>query len=331
VHIKNKFHVSKNNFFFLFLQKRAGTGKSTLIKEIVKKTCSGKEKKCGYKLYLINVDAKDTANYKKSFKQLKNINFEQLEFASKKSCIVVEDIIHITKKDEQQLRTAINYQAHHKTQKIICASHAIYKTQIFSLLGFFNFIIFTSSVANVPTLRNIFNYFKLEKSQILNWINLYKSIGNGKHGTYFFFDCEKMSFGYSKESLFKRKKIIGTVDDGREGNSPERSSNLEKIFNKFVENLPEKNEATSVFSIISNCVNPTYIRKQDLSITFMTTSGEKKAISLVDYIVSLLTPNAIVRPPLIVVHRFVRKFCNIPVCFVKNKNFENYTFFRAII
>jgi hypothetical protein len=277
-------------------------------------------------LYLINVDAKDSAAYKKTFPDLSNINFDKLETAAKKSVIVVEDIIHISKKDEQKLRIAINYQAHHKTQKIICASHAIYKTQIFSLLGFFNFIIFTSSVANVPTLRNIFNYFKIEKSQIAEWIDIYKSVGDGKHGIYFYFDCEKMTFGYSKKSLFKNKKIIGAVgergENANESNHENEAKKLQLIFNNFVENLPQKNEAISVFSIITNCVNLNYIRKQDLSITFMTEKGEKKHISLVDYIVSLLTPEIIVKPPLIAIHRFVRKFCNIPVFFIRNKQFE---------
>jgi hypothetical protein len=294
----------------------------------VEKTCSKKNNKCGYKLYLINVDGKDTADYKKKFPQLISTNFENIDKVAKKSCIVVEDIIHITKKDEQQLRTAINYQAHHKTQKIICASHAIYKTQIFSLLGFFNYIIFTSSIANVPTLRNVFNYFKVEKSQIELWINLYKQTGNGKLGIYFYFDCEKMAFGYSKKTLFKFKKILGVVGGGggtesKSSTENQASAELQTIFNKFVDNLPQKNEAISVFSIISNCLDTKYIRSQDLTITFMSKTGEKKHISLVDYIVTLLSPEIIVRPPLIAIHRFVGKFCNIPVIFIKNKNFES--------
>ncbi len=99
-----------NSYFswhiFLLDADRAGTGKSTLVKKIVKQTCIGKNKNFGYKLYLINVDAKDSAKYKKDFPKLKSINFSQLETAEKKSCIVVEDIIHITKRDEQQLSWA---------------------------------------------------------------------------------------------------------------------------------------------------------------------------------------------------------------------------------
>lgn len=289
----------------------------------MKQTCIGKNKNFGYKLYLINVDAKDSAKYKKDFPKLKSINFSQLETAEKKSCIVVEDIIHITKRDEQQLRTGINYQAHHKTQKFICASHAIYKTQVYSLLGFFNFIIFTSSIANVPTLRNVFNYFKVSKSEIEKWIEIFKSVGNGKLDVYFYFDCEKMTFCYSKKSLFQFKKVLATVGGGNfNSDNSGNEIELQKIFSQFVENLPIKNEAVSVFSIIANCVNPQYIKKQDLSITFMSKTGEKKHVSLVDYVISMLTPDALVKPPLIAIHRFVKKFCNIPNIFVKNKSFE---------
>jgi len=317
-------------FLFQITHTRAGTGKSTLIKEIVLKTCSGRKKKTGYNLYLINVDGKDSASFKKNFPKVKNISFEELPSVANKSCIVVEDIINISKKDEQLLRTAINYQAHHKTQKILCASHAIYKTQVYSLLGFFNYIIFTSSVANVPTIRNVLNYFKIEKSQINDWLNLYKEFGNGKHGIYFYFDCEKMTFGYSKKTLFKHKKILGIVGSNSTTNENEtsltkqneRAKKLQEIFNKFVENLPQKNEAISVFSIIANCVDSHYIRSQDLTITFMTKKGEKKPISLVDYVISILSPEIIVKPPMIAIHRFIEKFCKIPILFVRNPSFS---------
>ena len=69
---------------------------------------------------MINVtDAKDCKRYKKTFSNVHNIKFEELESAKKNSCIVVEDIIQMTKKDEGTLRQAINYQMHHKSQKII--------------------------------------------------------------------------------------------------------------------------------------------------------------------------------------------------------------------
>ena len=307
-------------FFSSFLFSRAGTGKSTLIKEIVRRTCHGTK---NYHLYLINVDAKDTYDYKKMIPKLSSIEFKDLETAAKKSCIIVEDIIHITKKDEEKLRYAINYQAHHKTQKIICASHSIYKTKIFSLLGHFNFIIFTSAIANLPTLRNILNYFKVEKSEISRWLNFYSEFGEGKKGVYFYFDCEKLSFNVSKKMLFRMCKSLESESEnsGKAPESGNKTKLLQSIFLKFVENLNEKNEAVAIFSVISNCVPNHLIREQDLTVVFREKNNKKKMISIVDYVISLLSPKLIVSPPLIAMHRYVHNFCKIPQVFIRNKAF----------
>ena len=251
--------------------------------------------------------------------------FADLDCAAKKSCIIVEDIIHITKKEEQKLRIAINYQAHHKTQKIICASHSIYKTQIFSLLGFFNFIIFTSAIANIPTLRNILNFFKIEKPEIERLLGLYTELGQGKKGIYFYFDFEKMTFNISKKMLFRLCKSLGdpegNIAERRATNSGANAKNLQTIFLKFVENFCEKNEAVAIFSVISNCVPNSLIREEDLTITFREKQKKKKMISIVDYVISILSPKLIVSPPLIVMHRFIQKYCIIPRVFIRNKAF----------
>jgi hypothetical protein len=282
-------------------------------------------------LYLLNVDRKDTSVYKKYYPYVKSINFQDLSTTEKKSCVVVEDIIHISKKDEIKLRNAINYQAHHKIQKIICASHAIYKNQIFSLLAFFNFVIFTSAVSNVPTIRNVFNYFKVESEQINKWMGEYKKLGMGRHGVYFYFDCEKMTFNVSFTMLFKKIKIIGILGDEFSSSSKSESTDdgnvkfMQAQFEKFVGNLPIKNEASSVFSIIINCINQKVIRPHDLTIIFSTNGGagknkkSQKLISLVDYIIFLLSPREEISAPLLAVHRFVQSFCYIPKMFMRNE------------
>lgn len=304
---------------------RAGTGKSTLIKEIVLHTCGKKARKTKYNLYLINVDGKDTSEYKKMIPKLHSIEFEDLDGVAKKSCVIVEDIIHITKKDEQKLRVAINYQAHHKTQKIICASHSIYKTQIYSLLSYFNFIIFTSAIANIPTLRNILNYFKVEKTEIDNWLNFFTDFGEGKKGVYFYFDCEKITFNVSKKMLFEMRKSLSEsmmLSAGDPSTSASAKAKiLQNVFLKFVENIPEKNEAIAIFSVISNCIPNKLIREQDLTVSFRGKMKEKKLISVVDYVISILSPTLIVSPPLIAMHRFINTYCKIPRVFIRNKAF----------
>jgi hypothetical protein len=330
--LSNKYFRHHRHLFFLGVGS-AGTGKSTLLKAIVDQTCttnaesSGKKSREFSNLYLLNVDRKDSQVYKKRFPYVKTISFESLPETERKSCIVVEDIIHITKKEEVKLRNAINYQAHHKIQKIICASHAIYKNQIFSLLAFFNFVIFTSAISNIPTIRNVFNYFKVEPEQVQKWLFEYKRLGMGKHGIYFFFDCEKMSFNVSQLMLFKQTKVIGILGDSTTDKTDVESSkeNLRKQmqlqFDKFVSSFKLKCEAGAIFSIIVNCIDPSIVRPHDLTVVFYADRNKKakKLISIIDYINCLLSSSEIPSPSFLVLHQFIQSFCYIPNIFIRNK------------
>jgi hypothetical protein len=104
--LSNKYFPSLLQQFFWVA--RARTGKSTLLKAIVNQTCTkgdsaGKKNREFSNLYLLNVDRKDSQVYKKTFPYEKTISFESLPDTNRKSCIVVEDIIHITKKEEVKL------------------------------------------------------------------------------------------------------------------------------------------------------------------------------------------------------------------------------------
>jgi hypothetical protein len=274
---------------------------------------------------LVNVDAKDCKKYKKHFPHVQKIEFEQLEKTKKKSCIVVEDIIHMTKKAESTLRHAINFQMHHKSQKIICATHSIFKTNLFSILMFFHYIIITSAAANVPTLRNLFKYFKVEPTQENDWIEKFKKLGNGQKGVYFYFHCSDMTFNVSSEMLFKKITCLGKLGDISAINSvtlsEPRITHLQKHFNQIVHNNPLKNEATSLFTIIISCLDKAIVRDQDLTVIFVDTkTGRKKLISIVDYIFTLVSEKSVVTIPISTMHNFIKSICHIPKTLIRNKN-----------
>ena len=274
---------------------------------------------------MVNVDSKDYKQYKKTFPNVENIEFENLESTKRKSCIVVEDIIHMTKKSEATLRQAINFQMHHKSQKIICATHSIFKTNLFSILMFFHYIIITSAAANVPTLRNLFKYFKVEPNQENDWINKFKKFGNGQQGVYFYFHCSEMTFNVSYKMLFRKIKCLGTLGDmSTEADSDisidSRLLTLQKHFNQIVYNNPLKNEATSIFSILIKCLDKNVVRDQDLTVIFIDKkTGRKKLISIVDYIFTLLSEKAPSSLPISTLHKFIKSICHIPQTLIRNK------------
>ena len=212
-------------------------------------------------------------------------------------------------------------------------SHSIYKTSIWSLLSFFHFIIFTSAISNTPVLRCTLNYFKIDKGQLDEWLGKFRELGKGgQKGVYFYFDCVKMTFNRSENTNFSKLSVIGIagllgesgpaaaqVDSDPEG----RRQRLQKKFETFVEGFADKSSASSVFSIIVQCVDARLFRELDLSFTFKSQKrgGRLIRFSVVDYITALLTLEAPVTKPLKAFHLYLKQFCHIPRLFAVNKNF----------
>lgn len=268
--------------------------------------------------------------YKKQYKNAKRSTLAGLRKSPKNTGVIVEDIIHMTKDDERQLRTSLNYDAHHKNQKLFCVSHAIHKTSMFSMLPFFHFIIFTCFPANLPLLRFTFSYYKLEPEQKALWIDEFKRLcGNGQLNAYFFFDTATMSFYHTTDILSPESaNFIGTlgnmIETNNETNNEAEKKKLSKQFDKFVDSLVFKSEASAVFSIIINSINLTLIRAADLTVCFNSISGKRTRISLVDYVTCILSPSAKASKSLLVLHKYLRHACLIPYIFIKNKNFSCY-------
>jgi hypothetical protein len=236
----------------------------------------------------------------------------------------------MSKNDEKLLRTALNYDAHHKRQKIFCVSHSIYKNSMWSLLSFFHYIIFTSAPSNVPVIRFTFNYFKIEKPQFEDWLKEYLKVGKGgKKGVYFYFDCVKMTFNVSLNTRFTDKKILGTLGETKSESttslvgSEEHRKKLQLKFETLIDSFEWQAQAKAIFSIIVNCLNSNLIREHDLSFAFKSSKNKHLSIrfSLVDYITSLLTNGASVTKPLLAFHNYVKTFCHIPVIFCRNQLF----------
>ena len=118
------------------------------------------------KLYTINVR---DVEYLKDFKNYSTLKFEQINRIKDKSVVIVEDIITLNAKEESQLRLLLNWYAHHKRLKFFCVSHNIFKTKLFNTIGYFHFVVFTSSLSNLRIIKNCLNYFQLDGDVWQNW------------------------------------------------------------------------------------------------------------------------------------------------------------------
>ena len=268
----------------------------------------------------------ELSGYKKTFPKLQSIGFKGLSKTGKNSGVVVEDIITMSVSDEKSLRTTLNYDAHHKSQKIFSISHGVHKTSIWSMLSFFHFIILTSAASNVPVLRFTLNYFKIDKNLVDEWITKFKLLGGGKKNYYFYYNCAEMSFYFTKNILNPEASVlVGTAGEvlAQSEDSEIVKKNLQLKFEKFLEGHPFKTQAAAVFSTIINCIDLTLIREHDLTVCFTNLEGEKeKRLSLVDYICTILSPEEKPSASLIFLHHYIKKFCLIPAIFVKNSRFN---------
>ena len=126
----------------------------------------------------------------------------------------------MTKEEEINLRKAINYTVHHNQAKLFCVSHTITKTGIYSMVGLFNYIIFTGSPSNLPVIRTCLKYFKIENDIVNRWLSSIKkeSKKNMKNwDPYYFFDCTRMIFCVSDDLLNLNStqgfKIVGSLNE----------------------------------------------------------------------------------------------------------------------
>lgn len=168
----------------------------------------------------MNVKGEETSFYEKQHKKTFTINFSGIKNVKKKSYVLVEDVISMTKEEEINLRKAINYTVHHNQAKLFCVSHTITKTGIYSMVGLFNYIIFTGSPSNLPVIRTCLKYFKIENDIVNRWLSSIKkeSKRDGRiWDPYYFFDCTRMIFCVSDDLLnlngAQGFKILGSLSE----------------------------------------------------------------------------------------------------------------------
>ena len=155
-------------------------------------------------LYLVNVKGEETSFYQKQHRKTTNILFSGIKNVKKKSYVIVEDVISMKKEEEINLRNAVNYTVHHNQSKLFCVSHTITKTGIYSMVGLFNYIIFTGSPSNLPVIRTCLRYFKIENEIVNRWLSCIKKESKknvGDWDPYYFFDCTKMIFCVARDLL----------------------------------------------------------------------------------------------------------------------------------
>jgi GTPase SAR1 family protein len=301
---------------------KTGSGKTTLVRRILKRYWRDDSTK---EVYTLNVKSNE---YKLTNNNLiKDITFEQLNSVPKKSIIIVEDVISMTPFQAKALREAINYNAHHKRQKIYVISHHLYKTNIFQLIPYFNYVIFTASQSNLPLIKIVFQYFNIAKDQYKLASDFV--LNNTLPFAYFIFGSENQHF-VKADSV---KALLNNIFKNYNSSGTEKTiDELMTRFNSFVsDSNPLKQDASTVFSILVNALpSLTNVNMTDLTLKCQTTKGSNLHISLIDYVMSLVTKKGSVSKHNVFLHGYFKKLCKIPKMFIVNKKYERCFVFFSI-
>lgn len=339
---------------------RSGTGKSTLLKNLVGLLPAARQ------LYLVNVRADEAAVYESlhpgGAKRVSSTSLLQIPQSSPYSTIFIEDIISMREKEQTQLREGINYTAHHKKCKIFCVTHTVYKTGVFSMMPLFHYLIFTSSPANAPVIRQALGLFGLEKEEVKSYgaalvrhTSEWQKTGNSDpRQIYYFLDCTALKLGYSDDNLKagtaryladgggndgKRKGPepngaastiandgSGDDDDGKTSvRHPRSPTSSTSLFDCFFSGAKRNAKAHGIYRILANEASVSrHLRQKDLCFVFKSrrASAAVTAISLVDYISLLLHGSRVPTAEQLALHTFIKARCRLPESSIANKHLQ---------
>lgn len=274
--------------------------------------------------------AGEASEYSEKHQNVKKLTLDNLQACPKRSVLLVEDLIHMTKKEELNLRHSLTYDAHHKLQKIYCVSHTIHKNSVWTLVQLFTYLIFTSNSGNLPLLRLVLNYFKLDPKFVELCVNFFKSKQNLGY-TYFYFNSSSGFFGWSGDLLKPGTlfKVVDQAEDASESGEPRHDSeNLKSFFSELTKGHSRQSAACSIFSMVLFSISDqkNFFNAHDLTVNFRTRNEGVIRISLVDYILDLVSPQkAGQRPPqksFCILHNFLKTRCVIPKFLVQNKSYS---------
>lgn len=184
---------------------------------------------------------------------------------------------------------------------------------------------------NLPRPRHSCFYFDVKKQRLYYTTNIF----NPEHGSpltdpYFDETPPSLASGSEREAGALSKPFFSwpslsttkTLTDP----SLKKDEPLLKQFESFVQHLSPPSlraQAKSLFSILLQSLPHQFIQFNDLSFKFMTRRGEAVLISLVDYIITLLSPDLDKVPiELQVLHQYLKRVCRLPALFVKNKHLK---------
>jgi len=171
------------------------------------------------KAALLQVRVDEVSGYTKAHSNTKHLQCESLreglEAVEPGSYVIIEDIIHLTKKDEQALRALLNYGAHHNKLRVLCVAHLLYRTSLLTLVPLFNYLAFTMSNSSRGLIKTAATYgFNLEPEKSCRWVQSFSNVCSNNQdrvdGKYIFISCNDVRMFFKSEEEGKLVELAKT-------------------------------------------------------------------------------------------------------------------------
>lgn len=308
----------------------SGSGKSTLVREIL---ASGRrdDRRRPPHLVLVNVRAGEAEELKRlRHSRVQSYNcVAEIKELPKNAVVIFEDIIHLSKAEETTLRFYLNEYAHHRTLKIYCVGHTLFKTSLFGLLSLFNYVVFTPTPSNGPLLKQVLAYFRFDRDESSELVERFGE--RRTPGSYYYLDCQEMKMGELSVVAGQSRSRDGTAATGETKVEPSAIAGprtgekalLERAA-LFFEDHPHRAKARAALSVLLRALPEASVRECDLTVPFRRRGEEggrgHARISLVDYVSWILEREGPPSRDLSVLHAYLSTLCRLPQSVLLNRD-----------
>lgn len=275
----------------------SNTGKTRLASELV----SGSDKKCV---------AVNDRTVNSPFKE--KIPWHELKDQS--NCtVIVEDLISLSRSQLDEIKSLLNYKAHHDhISPIVLITHSIVANGMSQLLPYVTRLIFSASPGCLSSLKRSLSYYGFSKEEINDHLK--------------FFNSNIAPFKFFELDILSRK--LSPYGSKMDPNPAYSSMDLAAISTAkhLLNHLPDPKMAETIFELILPHIPPANLDLHDLSVLMRRQKdGRRVRISLVDYIDHLASEQKTPKTDLIAFHSYIKRRVLIPESFIKNTKLENQT------
>jgi hypothetical protein len=251
-------------------------------------------------VYTVNAKVED-------YPSARPISLKRVLKARRNSGVVLEDISRPTEKDLSIIRKLLVYTKRYKNISVFMLTHSVTRSNVYSILPFFDRTIFTRHASNSKAFREYARYLDLEPVEA-------RAVWNG-----FISESPSHSYLVYKDGSFEITYADGTSVVTLRERAREKMSKILRA----VEPSNRAEFLLSLFDFVSGNLSLAFVDMSDLSVVLESSKRGRLTANLVDFVIQISDPKSPPpTKPVIVLYLFLKTLFSIPAVYVQNSHFS---------